>query len=67
MRHIPFHVTRFLKIRWNLAGVALGNKFCHETCVVLVKALVTLKLPFQPENALFCSRPVVLQECILMF
>ena len=41
MGYVPLHVTGFLVICRNLAGVALANEVCHENFVIIVQVLVT--------------------------
>ena len=42
--YVPFDVTGFLEIRWNLAGISLGNDARHETFAVVKQVLAMLEL-----------------------
>ena len=42
--YVPFDVIGFLEIRWNLAGISLGNDARHETFAVVKQVLAMLEL-----------------------
>ena len=58
MSYVPFHIG-FLGICWHLTRITLFSNFSHETLVVFVQVLVTLKLLLQPVSALFSLLSIV--------